>query len=87
MAQGRSTEIITMIKWIRTSRLSIKNYLSLFLVVPSSLASGPELETKNLLKETESGGRRTKTPSSKRSRTQAESVLEGYLAHQKHPPL
>ena len=29
MAQGRSTEIITMIKWIRTSRLSIKN--SLFL--------------------------------------------------------
>ena len=24
MAQGRSTEIITMIKWIRTSRLSIK---------------------------------------------------------------
>ena len=28
MAQGRSTEIITMIKWIRTSRLSIKNSLS-----------------------------------------------------------
>ena len=29
MAQGRSTEIITMIKWIRTIRLSIKNSLSL----------------------------------------------------------
>ena len=29
MAQGRSTKIISMIKWIRTSRLSIKNSLSL----------------------------------------------------------
>jgi len=29
MAQGRSTKIISMIKWIRTSRLSIKNPLSL----------------------------------------------------------
>ena len=29
MAQGRSTKIITMIKWIGTSRLSIKNPLSL----------------------------------------------------------
>ena len=28
MAQGRSTKIIWMIKWIRTSRLSIKNSLS-----------------------------------------------------------
>ena len=28
MAQGRSTKIISMIKWIRTSRLSIKNYLA-----------------------------------------------------------
>ena len=28
MAQGRSTEIISMIKWIRTRRLSIKNSLS-----------------------------------------------------------
>ena len=28
MAQGRSTKIILMIKWIRTSRLSIKNSLS-----------------------------------------------------------
>ena len=27
MAQGRSTKIISMIKWIRTSRLSIKNSL------------------------------------------------------------
>ena len=27
MAQGRSTRIISMIKWIRTSRLSIKNSL------------------------------------------------------------
>ena len=34
MAQGRSTEIITMIKWIRTSRLSIKE-LSLSLPSPS----------------------------------------------------
>ena len=29
MAQGRSTKIISMITWIRTSRLSIKNSLSL----------------------------------------------------------
>jgi len=29
MAQGRSTKIISMIQWIRTSRLSIKNSLSL----------------------------------------------------------
>ena len=28
MAQGRSTKIISMIQWIRTSRLSIKNSLS-----------------------------------------------------------
>jgi len=28
MAQDRSTKFITMIKWIRTSRLSIKNFLS-----------------------------------------------------------
>ena len=28
MAQGRSTEIVSMIQWIRTSRLSIKKYLS-----------------------------------------------------------
>ena len=28
MALGRSTKIISMIKWIRTSRLSIKNSLS-----------------------------------------------------------
>ena len=28
MAQGRYTRIISMIKWIRTSRLSIKNALS-----------------------------------------------------------
>ena len=27
MAQGRSTKTISMIKWIRTSRLSIKNSL------------------------------------------------------------
>ena len=30
MAQGRSTQIISTIKWIRTSRLSIKNPLSLW---------------------------------------------------------
>ena len=29
MAQGRSTEIISMIQWIRTDRLSIKKSLSL----------------------------------------------------------
>ena len=29
MAQGRSTKIIPMMKWIRTCRLSIKNSLSL----------------------------------------------------------
>jgi len=34
MAQGRSFKIISMIKWIRTSRLSIKNSLS---TVPPSL--------------------------------------------------
>jgi len=28
MAQGRSTKIISMIEWIRTSRLSIKKSLS-----------------------------------------------------------
>ena len=28
MAQGRSTKIISIVKWIRTSRLSIKNSLS-----------------------------------------------------------
>jgi hypothetical protein len=28
MVQGRSTKIIYMIKWIRTSRLSVKNCLS-----------------------------------------------------------
>ena len=29
MAQGRSTEVISMIEWSRASRLSIKNSLSL----------------------------------------------------------
>ena len=29
MAQGRSTKVIPMIKWIRTSRLPIKKYVSL----------------------------------------------------------
>ena len=29
MAQGRSTKVVSMIKWIRTSRLSRKNSLSL----------------------------------------------------------
>ena len=33
-AQGRSTKIISMIKWIRTSRLSIKNSLSLGQATP-----------------------------------------------------
>ena len=28
MAQGQSLEIISMVKWIRTSRLSMKNLLS-----------------------------------------------------------
>jgi len=38
MAQGRSTEIISMIQWIRTSRLSIKNYLSCRTVAPKRRA-------------------------------------------------
>ena len=39
MAHGRSTEIITMIKWIRTSRLSIKELsLSLYWEGQSALA-------------------------------------------------
>ena len=29
MAQGRSTEVISMLEWIRTSRLSINNYVSM----------------------------------------------------------
>ena len=29
MAQGRSTKVISMIKWIRTSRLSMNSFLSL----------------------------------------------------------
>ena len=36
MAQGRSTKIISMIKWIRTGRLSIK--------IPLSLWSGADVE-------------------------------------------
>ena len=39
MVQGRSTEIITMIKWIRTSRLSIKE-LSLLSPPPRRRGSG-----------------------------------------------
>ena len=45
MAQGRSTEVIFMIKWTRTSRLSIKNPLSLmwwfrgYLVTESGLST------------------------------------------------
>jgi len=33
MAQGRSTKIISMFKWIQTSRLSIKNSLAFALQV------------------------------------------------------
>ena len=33
MAQGRSTKIISMIKWIRTSRLSTKKWSDLSLLV------------------------------------------------------
>ena len=40
MAQGRSTEIITMIKWIRTSRLSIKE-LSLLTWYKGKSTSAP----------------------------------------------
>ena len=43
MAQGRSTAIITMIKWIRTSRLSIKE-LSLSLCDPETSAGQPVLQ-------------------------------------------
>ena len=37
MAQGQSTQIISMIKWIRTSRLSIKSSLSLTLLHEADL--------------------------------------------------
>ena len=39
MARGRSTEIISMIKWIRTSSLSIQNSLSIQVRTPN-----PELK-------------------------------------------
>ena len=39
MAQGRSTEIISMIKWIRTSRLSVKNSLARSLSLSLSLST------------------------------------------------
>jgi len=39
MAQGRSTKTISMIKWIRTSRLSIKNSVSLELYLSSVVES------------------------------------------------
>ena len=44
MAQGRSTEIITMIKWIRTSRLSIKE-LSLYRACGRSQTVGADCLT------------------------------------------
>ena len=40
MAQGRSTKIIPIIKWIQTSRLSIKNFLSLSLSLWGILGVG-----------------------------------------------
>ena len=53
MAQGLSTKIISMIKWIRTSRLSIKNSLSLGCGVdhgvPHVRALNPHLLSSSLL--------------------------------------
>ena len=45
MAQGRSTKVISQIQWIRTSRLSIKPFLSLKKVRTSPL--NPEPYTSN----------------------------------------
>jgi len=41
MGQGRSTKIISMIKWIRTRRLSIKNSLSGSVLVPKPYTLHP----------------------------------------------
>ena len=43
LAPGRSTKIISMIRWIRTSRLPIKNSLSLFLTVNFFWSTGPSV--------------------------------------------
>jgi hypothetical protein len=40
MAQGRSTEVISMMKWIRNSRLSMKNALSLRHLLSAILLEG-----------------------------------------------
>ena len=40
MARGRSAQIFSMIEWIRTCRLSIKNFLSRTLSTPSSAEGG-----------------------------------------------
>ena len=42
MAQGRSTEIILIIKWIRTSRLSINNSLPLLISADGVEGGAPE---------------------------------------------
>ena len=39
MAQGRSTKIISMIKWVRSSRLSVKNSLSAGILRGASVGS------------------------------------------------
>ena len=53
MAQGRSTEIITMITWIRTSRLSIKE-LSLWELGEGT--AGEEREKDTDLSSLDTGG-------------------------------
>ena len=47
MAQGWSTKIISMLEWIRTSRLSIENSISLYQPVrdPLELGGGEEQGT------------------------------------------
>ena len=58
MAQSRSTKIISMVKWIRTSRLSIKNSLS-----HSKTDSKPqESVPQNLKERLETQGRGSKEP-------------------------
>ena len=43
MAQGRFTKIVSMVKWIRTSRLSIKNSLPLGSPGPPGSVGNPGL--------------------------------------------
>ena len=42
MAEGRSSEIISMMKWIRTSRLSMKDSLSIKLIAGGSTCASTD---------------------------------------------